>query len=146
MMKSAPALALLTALLCPVLDAEVKVDSSTFGAIEARPIGPAVTSGRIAAIDGVANDPRIIYVGAAGGGVWKTINAGISFKPVFDKYPQSIGAIALDQSHPDTVWVGTGEPWVRNSTSVGAGIYKSTDAGDNWKLMGLPNRSEEHTS
>src|ERR1035438_2385697 len=96
MIKSATALALLTAALCT---AEVKVDSSTFGAIEARPIGPAVTSGRIAAIDGVANDPRIIYVGAAGGGVWKTINGGISFKPVFDKYPQSIGDIAVDQSH-----------------------------------------------
>jgi photosystem II stability/assembly factor-like uncharacterized protein len=135
-MSAYATIALLTAVLCT---AQVKVDSSTFGAIEARPIGPAVTSGRIAAIDGVANDPRIIYVGAAGGGVWKTINAGISFKPVFDKYPQSIGAIAVDQSHPDTVWVGTGEPWVRNSTSVGAGIYKSIDAGDNWKLMGLPN-------
>src|SRR5262249_15867249 len=49
-----------------------------------------------------------------------------------------IGAIAIDQAHPDTVWVGTGEPWVRNSTSIGTGIYKSTDAGENWKLMGLP--------
>src|SRR5713226_8408615 len=86
------------------LSAEVKVDSATFGAIEARPIGPAITSGRIAAIDGVANDPHIVYVGAAGGGVWKTINAGISFKPVFDKYTQSIGAIAVDQAHPDTVF------------------------------------------
>src|SRR5580693_3627140 len=120
MTKTAPALALLTAALCT---AQVKIDSSTFGAIEARPIGPAITSGRIAAIDGVANDPRIIYVGAAGGGVWKTVNAGVSFKPIFDKYPQSIGAIAVDQAHPDTVWIGTGEPWVRNSTSVGAGIY-----------------------
>src|SRR5260370_25596697 len=118
--------------------AQVKLDSATFGAIEARPIGPAITSGRIAAIDGVASAPHIIYVGAAGGGVWKTINAGISFKPVFDKYTQSIGAIAVDQAHPDTVWVGTGEPWVRNSTSVGTGIYKTTDAGDNWRFMGLP--------
>ena len=124
--------------LAPLFSAEVKIDSSTFGAMEARAIGPAVTGGRIAAIDGVASDPRILYVGAAGGGVWKSINAGISFKPIFDKYTQSIGAIAVDQSHPDTVWVGTGEPWVRNSTSVGTGIYKSTDAGENWKFMGLP--------
>jgi len=123
---------------CRYCVAEVKVDSATFGAIEARPIGPAVTSGRIAAIDGVASDPKIIYVGAAGGGVWKSTNAGTTFKPVFDKYTQSIGAIAVDQAHPDTVWVGTGEPWVRNSTSVGTGIYKTTDAGDNWKFMGLP--------
>src|SRR5437588_2823964 len=103
--------------------AEVKVDSATFGAIEARPIGPAVTSGRIAAIDGVASDPKTIYVGAAGGGVWKSTNGGTTFRPVFDKYTQSIGAIAVDQAHPETVWVGTGEPWVRNSTSVGTGIY-----------------------
>src|SRR5579864_6997354 len=113
--KAVTALSLFANSLC---FADVKVDSAIFGAIEARPLGPAVTSGRIAAIDGVASDPRIIYVGAAGGGVWKTTNAGISFKPVFDKHPQSIGAIAVDQGHPDTVWVGTGEGWVRNSTSV----------------------------
>src|ERR1039457_4361769 len=83
-------------LLAGSLPAEVKVDSATFGAIEARPIGPAVTSGRIAAIDGVASDPRTIYVGAAGGGVWKTVNGGTTFKPIFDKYTQSIGAIAVD--------------------------------------------------
>jgi photosystem II stability/assembly factor-like uncharacterized protein len=121
------------------LFAEVKVDSATFGAIEARPIGPAVTSGRIAAIDGVASDPKTIYVGAAGGGVWKSVNGGTTFKPIFDKYTQSIGAIAVDQAHPSNVWVGTGEVWVRNSTSIGTGIYKTTDAGDNWKFMGLPN-------
>jgi photosystem II stability/assembly factor-like uncharacterized protein len=115
----------------------VKLDSNSFGAIEARHIGPAVTSGRIAAIDGVASDPRILYVGSAGGGVWKSINAGTTFKPVFDKYTQSIGAVTVDQAHPDTVWVGTGEAWTRNSTSVGTGVYKSTDAGDTWKLTGL---------
>src|SRR5499433_1936072 len=115
----------------------VKLDSNSFGAIEARHIGPATTSGRIAAIDGVNSDPRILYVGSAGGGVWKSINAGTTFKPVFDKYTQSTGAVTVDQSHPDTVWVGTGESWTRNSVSVGTGIYKTTDAGDTWKLMGL---------
>jgi photosystem II stability/assembly factor-like uncharacterized protein len=115
----------------------VKLDSNSFGAIEARHIGPGTTSGRIAAIDGVASDPRILYVGSAGGGVWKSINSGTTFKPVFDKYTQSIGAVTVDQAHPDTVWVGTGESWTRNSTSVGTGVYKSTDAGDTWKLMGL---------
>src|ERR1700675_120802 len=74
----------------------VKLDSNSFGAIEARHIGPGTTSGRIAAIDGVASDPRILYVGSAGGGVWKSINAGTTFKPVFDKYTQSIGAVAVD--------------------------------------------------
>jgi photosystem II stability/assembly factor-like uncharacterized protein len=117
----------------------VKVDSNTFGAIEARHIGPAITSGRIAAIDGVASDPRIIYAGAAGGGVWKSINGGTTFKPVFDKYSQSIGAITIDQSHPETVWVGTGETWTRNSTSIGTGLYKTTDGGDSWKRVGLEN-------
>ena len=115
----------------------IKLDSNSFGAIEARHIGPAVTSGRIAAVDGVASDPRILYVGSAGGGVWKSINAGTSFKPIFDKYSQSIGAVAVDQAHPETVWVGTGEAWTRNSVSMGTGLYKTTDAGDSWKLVGL---------
>jgi photosystem II stability/assembly factor-like uncharacterized protein len=115
----------------------VKLDSNSFGAIEARHIGPATTSGRIAAIDGVNSDPRILYVGSAGGGVWKSINAGTTFKPVFDKYAQSIGAVTIDQAHPETVWVGTGESWTRNSVSMGTGLYKTTDAGDTWKLMGL---------
>ena len=106
--------------------------------MDARALGPAVTSGRVTSIDGVASDSKILYVGAANGGVWKTMNGGTTFKPVFDKYTQSIGAITIDQSKPDTVWVGTGEAWVRNSTSVGTGIYKSKDAGDNWQFMGLP--------
>ncbi|HBY61074.1 MAG TPA: glycosyl hydrolase, partial [Solibacterales bacterium] len=69
---------------------------------------------------------------------WKTTNGGATFKPVFDRYTQSIGAIAVDQANPKTVWVGTGESWVRNSVSAGTGIYRSTDAGENWQFMGLP--------
>lgn len=118
---------------------EIKVDENTFGAIEVRHIGPSVMSGRIASLDAVQKDPRIIYVGSASGGLWKTTNGGVIFKPVFDKYNQSIGAITIDQERPDTVWVGTGEPWVRNSTSVGDGIYKTTDGGENWKKLGLEN-------
>ena len=116
---------------------KVKIDSYTFGAIKARSIGPAVMGGRISALDVVNSNPRIIYVGVAAGGVWKSVSGGTTFKPVFDKHPQSIGAIAIDQAHPDTVWVGTGETWVRNSVSVGAGLYRTTDGGDNWKLVGL---------
>ena len=115
----------------------VKLDSNSFGAIEARHIGPAITSGRIASIDGVNRDPRIIYVGSASGGLWKSINAGTTFKPIFDKYTQSIGAVTVDQARPETVWVGTGESCTRNSVSVGTGVYKTTDAGDTWKFMGL---------
>jgi len=115
----------------------VKVDSGMFGAIEARSIGPAVTGGRIMCIDAVASDPRIIYVGTASGGLWKSMSGGTVFKPIFDKYTQSIGAIAIDQNHPDRVWVGTGESRTRNSVSVGTGLYKTTDGGDNWALIGL---------
>ncbi|MFA0964027.1 hypothetical protein AB9P05_19625 [Roseivirga sp. BDSF3-8] len=114
-----------------------KVNSNTFGEIKARQIGPAVMSGRVAAVDAVQDDPRVVYVGAASGGVWKSKNGGVTFKPVFDEHTQSIGAIAIDQSNPDTVWVGTGEPWTRNSTSVGNGIFKSTDGGEKWTSMGL---------
>jgi photosystem II stability/assembly factor-like uncharacterized protein len=78
-----------------------------------------------------------MYVGAAGGGVWKTINGGAVFKPVFDKYCQSIGAITIDQSNPNIVWVGTGESNMRNSISIGDCLYRSDDAGDNWKKIGL---------
>ena len=118
---------------------KVKVSKHTFGAIEARHIGPATMSGRIAAIDAVQSDPRIIYAGSASGGLWKSKNGGVKFKPIFDKYNQSIGAVTIDQNHPDTVWIGTGEPWTRNSISVGDGIYKTTDGGENWKKMGLEN-------
>lgn len=118
-------------------DDEIKLDSNVFGAIEARSIGPAVMGGRIAALDVVNSSPRVIYVGAASGGLWKSLNAGTTFKPIFDKHTQSIGAVTIDQAHPDTVWVGTGEPWVRNSVSVGTGLYRTTDGGDSWQLMGL---------
>ena len=116
---------------------KLKVDENTFGDITARQIGPATMSGRISAIDAVDKNPAMIYVGAASGGLWKSKNWGTTFKPVFDKYNQSIGAITIDQDHPDTVWVGTGEVWVRNSTSVGDGIYKTTNGGETWKKMGL---------
>src|SRR5690349_1650838 len=118
---------------------QVKVTSALFGALTARQIGSAAMSGRITAIDGVNKDPRILYIGAAGGGVWKTINGGAVFKSVFDKYAQSIGAITIDQKNPDVVWVGTGESNMRNPVTIGNGIYRTDDGGDNWKKMGLDN-------
>ncbi len=119
----------------------VKVDSETISGLGARNIGSAAMSGRIAAIDAVQEANRVtLYVGAASGGVWKSVNGGTTFKPVFDKQPvQSIGAIAIDPKNPKTVWVGTGEAWTRNSVSYGDGVYKSTDGGDNWTSVGLPN-------
>ena len=119
------------------VSAQSTVTESTFGAMEGRHIGPARTSGRIAAIDALQSDHNVVWVGAAGGGVWKSINQGTTFKQVFDDYGQNIGAICIDQKHPDTVWVGTGEPWTRNSTGIGTGLYRTTDGGKSWKLMGL---------
>ncbi len=118
-------------------DKVVKIDSSTFGGLRARAIGPAVMSGRISAIDADARDPVTVWVGAASGGVWKSENAGLSFEPVFDDFAQSIGTIRVDRQNPDTVWVGTGETWVRNSVSVGDGVYRTTDGGENWTHLGL---------
>jgi len=132
------AFALLLPFCTATANAAPKIDSNTFGGLRARDIGPAKMSGRIAAIDAIPTDPITLYVGAASGGVWKSADAGISFKPIFDDYTQSIGAIRIDQNDPKTIWVGTGESWVRNSTSVGTGVYKSTDGGDNWQFMGLP--------
>jgi photosystem II stability/assembly factor-like uncharacterized protein len=124
------------------LRAQTKITSATFGAMEARHLGPGTMSGRISAIAGVDSDGKTIYIGTAGGGVWKTTTAGAAFKSMFDKYCQSIGAIAIDQKHPNTVYVGTGESNMRNSVSVGDGLYKSDDAGDNWTKIGLD--STEH--
>ncbi len=116
---------------------QFRMDENIFGDIKARQIGPATMSGRISALDAVDKNPAILYVGAASGGLWKSKNYGTTFKPIFDKYNQSIGTITIDQNHPDTVWVGTGEVWVRNSTSIGDGIYKTNNAGETWQKMGL---------
>jgi len=129
-------------LVCAASFAQTRVSSSTFGMMEARWLGPGTMSGRITAIEGVNADGKTIYVGSAGGGVWKTTNAGASFTPIFDKYCQSIGSIAIDQQNPNVVYVGTGESNMRNSVSVGDGLYKSKDGGDNWTRIGLD--STEH--
>ncbi|HXS36277.1 MAG TPA: hypothetical protein VN721_06220 [Flavipsychrobacter sp.] len=135
-------LLLLAVLSAGTLQAQTKVNSYTFGAMEARWLGPGTMSGRITAIDGENADSRTLYVGTAGGGVWKSTNAGASFKPIFDKYCMSIGAVTIDQSHPNTVFVGAGESNMRNTASIGDGLYRSTDGGDNWIKVGLD--STEH--
>ena len=105
----------------------VKVDSETISGLGARNIGSAAMSGRVAAIDAVHEGNRLtIYLGTASGGVWKSLNGGTTYKPVFDKQTaQSIGAVTIDPTNAKTVWVGTGESWMRNSVSVGDGIYRS---------------------
>src|SRR5207247_5113254 len=114
-------------------------DAATVSGLPARNIGSATMSGRIAALDAVVRNWRItMFVGSASGGVWKSVNGGTTFKPVFDRQDvQSIGAVAIDPSNPEIVWVGTGESWVRNSVSVGDGVYKSIDGGENWTKVGL---------
>ena len=123
-----------------------QISSATVSGLPARNIGSAMMSGRIAAVTGVNESGRItLFVGSASGGVWKSINGGTTFKPVFDQQDvQSIGAIAIDPSNPKNVWVGTGESWMRNSVSVGDGIYKSTDGGEDWENVGL--KGSEHIS
>lgn len=103
-----------------------------------RSIGPANMGGRVTAIEGVPGDPRTFYVAGADGGLWKTGNGGVSFRGIFEDQPvYSIGALALAPSDPTVLWVGTGEGDPRNSASFGNGVYRSTDAGDTWKYLGL---------
>jgi len=129
-------LTLLLGLVCS--PAWAGLDSSLLAGLKARAIGPAAMSGRIAAIDAVASDPNRLVVGASTGGVWISANGGLTWKPVFDDQPfASIGAVAINQSNPDVIWVGTGEGNVRNSTSVGGGIFRSVDGGRTWQAMGL---------
>ncbi len=115
-------------------------DRGVVSGLRARNIGSATMSGRISAIAAHnVNGRTTLYVGAASGGVWKSLDGGTTFKPVFDRQPvQSIGAIAVDPHNWKNIWVGTGEAWTRNSTSIGDGIYKSTDAGETWQNVGLP--------
>ena len=113
---------------------------SYFGDLRARHIGPALMSGRINDLELHPTNPRILYAGTAGGGVWKSNNGGATFNPIFDDHIQSIGAVTLDPNDPDnTIYVGTGETWTRNSVSVGDGLYKSVDGGINWDKIGFEN-------
>jgi len=104
-----------------------------------RQIGPACFGGRIDDVEAVVNNPKIIFVGTASGGIFKTENNGITWRPVFDEEGTSlsIGDLAIAPSDPTIVWAGTGEPNGRQSSSWGDGVYKSLDGGENWKYMGL---------
>ena len=116
-------------------------DSAAVSGLGIRNIGSATMSGRIAAVAGrqEADGKVTLLIGSASGGVWKSEDGGTTFKPVFDKQPvQSIGAVAMDPTNKDVMWVGSGEAWTRNSVSVGNGVYKSTDGGETWTHVGLP--------
>src|SRR5438132_4290043 len=146
-MRPAPlASLLLTAAIAAPLAAQppVRYDASTVSGLPARNIGSAQMSGRIAAVAAISESGRLtVFAGSASGGVWKSVNGGTTFKPVFDSANvQSIGAVAIDPGNPKNVWAGTGESWVRNSVSIGDGVYRSTDGGENWTNGGL--KDSEH--
>ena len=116
------------------------MSSPTFNGLKLRSIGPAFTSGRVIGFAVDPNNPARYFVAAASGGVWKTINNGTTWTPVFDREGSySIGAIALDPKNPLTVWVGTGENNSQRSVSYGNGVYRSDDGGKTWKNVGLKN-------
>ncbi len=113
-----------------------EITPDLYGRLQYRHIGPA--GNRTSAVVGVPGDPTTYYVGAASGGVWKSVDAGLSWEPIFDDQPaQSIGALAIAPSDPNVVWAGTGEAFIRSNVSIGNGVYRSTDAGKTWKHMGL---------
>lgn len=121
-----------------ILPLQAQIDPELLAGMKARSIGPAGMSGRIASLVAVESNPDIVYVGSASGGMWKSENGGLTWKPIFDDQPvASIGAVAVFQANPDIVWVGSGEDNTRNSVSIGNGVYKSLDAGRTWMHQGL---------
>ncbi len=115
-----------------------KVDIPQLKQLKYRHIGP--LGNRVISVAGIAGDPMTYYVGAASGGIWKTVDGGVNWKAIFDDKPvHSIGALAVAPSDPQIVWAGTGESFIRSNVSVGQGVWKSTDGGTAWANMGLDN-------
>ncbi len=114
-----------------------QLDPNLYNGLHWRMIGPH-RGGRTIAVAGVESQPNVYYFGGVGGGVWKTVNGGITWEPIFDSQPiSSIGAISVAQSNPSIIYVGTGEADFRSNLTYGNGVYKSTDGGSTWKHMGL---------
>ena len=113
------------------------VDEKLFGAMRYRQVGP-FRGGRVLAVTGVPGEPNVFYFGGASGGVWKSVDTGVSWRPIFDSQPiASIGAIAVAPSDHNTIYVGSGEACIRGNITYGNGVYKSVDGGKSWKNMGL---------
>ena len=115
-----------------------QLTAAHLAALQWREIGPALTSGRIADIAGVVDEPDTLYVATATGGAWKTINRGVTWQPIFtDGGTASLGSVAVAPSNPNIVWLGAGETWNWRSVSWGDGVYKSEDGGKSWTHRGL---------
>ena len=126
-------------------DNDYWLKSSQLSGLKFRSIGPALTSGRVSDIAVNPKDFNEYYVTVASGGVWKTTNHGVTYKPIFDKEGSySIGCVTIDPNQSSTIWVGTGENNNQRSVGYGDGVYKSTDGGKSWKHMGL--KESEHIS
>ena len=124
------------ALLLAAVESSAEITPDLFDQLKYRHIGP--MGNRVIAVTGVAGDANVYYVGAASGGIFKTVDGGAHWRPIFDDQPAaSIGALAIAPSDPNVVWAGTGETFIRANVSIGNGIYKSTDAGKTWQHMGL---------
>src|SRR2546423_10637039 len=118
--------------------AAAAIQADSLNNVKFRNLGPSVGGGSVAAVVGVPGDRGTYYVGAAAGGVWKTMDGGDSWEAVFKDQPTaSIGAVALAPSNPNIVWVGTGEGNPRNDVVDGRGVFMSPDAGKSWQFMGL---------
>jgi photosystem II stability/assembly factor-like uncharacterized protein len=136
----ASCLTLTIVLTCSSLYAQTSaplIPENFYSAMQWRCIGPH-RGGRVLAVSGVRGEPNTFYFGAVAGGVWKTTDAGHTWTPIFDRQPiASIGALAVSNSDPNIIYVGTGEADMRSDISYGAGVYKSTDAGKTWSYIGL---------
>ena len=125
-------------LLFPLHTPAQQLSTKQMKSLEFRHIGP--VGNRLISVTGVSGDPMTYYVGAASGGIWKTVDGGIHWKPVFDKQRvHSIGALALAPSEREVVYAGTGESFIRSNVSIGNGVWRSTDGGSTWKHLGLKN-------
>ena len=121
-----------------------EVDKSLLNGLKWRLVGP-FRGGRVEAVAGLPDQPNVYYFGAVSGGLWKTSDGGLNWRPIFDHEANlSIGAIGIAPSDHNVVYVGTGEPCLRNNITFGSGMYKSTDGGDSWKQIGL--RDTQHIS
>ena len=129
----------MTGIACLMLVASAAAQQITpeqYEPLKYRHVGP--VGNRFIAVAGIAGNPMVYYAGAASGGLWKTVDGGLTFAPVFDDQPvHSIGAVAVAPSDPEIVWAGTGETFIRSNVSIGNGVWKTTDGGETWRHAGL---------